>query len=115
MPEPFILNPPKTQALLCSTFQVPPLDRSLPEIYDWHYENTPNHTVFIYSDDTSQPPKVIKWPQVVRAVHRAGAILQSRFEVKGDGSPEGTPVVAILAASGQFILCYIVISLKRGS
>ncbi|KAJ3846639.1 acetyl-CoA synthetase-like protein [Lentinula lateritia] len=113
--KPFQLAPlPNTQALVSTTFKVPPLDRSIPEIYDWHLEHTPDHTVFVYSEETG-PPKEIKWPELVRAVHTAAALLQSRLQTQGDGTVTGTPVVAILAASGNHNYFTVMIGCLRAN
>ena len=87
---------PNNLALTSSTFRIPPLDRSIPEIYDWHYEHTKNHTLFVYSDGEGHV-KEIKWPRAVRAVHAAGRLIRSRVPL----AAEGTPVIAILASSGE--------------
>jgi hypothetical protein len=90
---------PRNLALTSSTFRIPPLDRSLPEIYDWHYEHTKNHTLFVYSDGEGNVTD-IKWPRVIRAIHAAGRLVRSRVPQ----SAEGTPVIAILASSGKHSL-----------
>ena len=93
---------PNTQARESKTFQCPPLDGSLslPEIYDWHYHNTPHHPLFVFADEKANDNHIILWPQVVRAVHEAGRIVRSR--VPRDGKQSSTPVVAIVAAVGMF-------------
>lgn len=92
---------PNTQALSSSTFNKPPLDGSLtiPEIYDWHYDNNPDHPLFIYSDSRGDV-RTIFWPEVVLGVHRVAKIVQSRTLLAADGKP---CIVGILAASGSFL------------
>ncbi|KAH8099950.1 acetyl-CoA synthetase-like protein [Cristinia sonorae] len=87
---------PVTQALNSKTFHRPPLDGSLsiPEIYDWHMENSPNHPLFVYADDDGTE-EIILWPDAVRAAHRAGKIVRSRLPLDAPSHP----VVAILCAS----------------
>ena len=89
---------PATQALNSQTFKPPPLDGSLtvPEQFDWHLANTPNHPLFVYSDDHGEE-HVILWPQGVRAMHRSGRIVVDRVSPKGSE----IPVVAILASAGK--------------
>jgi hypothetical protein len=87
---------PSNLALASSTFQIPPLDRSLPEIYDWHYEHAKNHTLFVYSDGEGNVTE-IKWPRAIRAMHAAGRLVRSCVPQAG----EGTTVIAILASSGK--------------
>lgn len=92
--------PPATQCLASDTFKQPPLDGSMavPEIYDWHLRNSPNHPLFVYDDDGAE--RVIDWATAVRAVHRAGRVIQSRVKC----TDLRMPVVAILASSGKFFL-----------
>lgn len=89
---------PKTQGLTSATFRIPPLDGTLtiPEIYDWHSEHSPAHPLFQYLDDDGSI-RTIKWAEAVRAIHRAGRIIQK--DVKNDGS--NVPIVGILASVGM--------------
>jgi hypothetical protein len=93
--------PPPTQGLQSKTFRPPPLDGSLtlPEIYDWHLENTPDHRLFIFSDD-NQNTRTIHWPEAVRAVYNGVRYLQNTIDLKPNS--ETVPIVAILAAEGKF-------------
>lgn len=95
---------PPTQALTSNTFKPPPLDGSLtvPELYDWHLHNTPNHPLFVYSDEAGKDHTIL-WPEAVRAVHRAGRIVQSRLQSSCTNTSESPKVVAILAAAGAII------------
>ena len=91
---------PRTQALSSTTFRPPPLDGSLtiPELYDWHRDNSPQHPLFIYSDEDGSAT-TIYWSEAAKAVHRAGHIVQRLAQER----PETTsrrPVFAILAANG---------------
>ena len=96
-----LLPPPNTQALASKTFRPPPLDGSLtlPEVYDWHLENTPNHPLFVFSDDEGKEHTVL-WPEAVRAAHRAGWFIRSLLGQKGNEVTESPSVVAILATTG---------------
>lgn len=91
--------PPATQCLASETFSLPPLDGSMkiPEIYDWHLQNSPNHPLFVYDDDEGAE-RVISWATAVRALHRAGRVIQSRVK----RTDTRMPVVAILASCGTF-------------
>ncbi|CAL1699334.1 unnamed protein product [Somion occarium] len=88
---------PPTQCLSTDTFKQPPLDGtlSLPEIYDWHLEHSPNHPLFVYADDAGIAT-TIYWPEAVRAVHRAGRLIQSLVQ-DADSKRSGPLVIAILA------------------
>ena len=88
---------PQTQCLTSTTFRVPPLDGSLtvPEIHDWHLENSPHHPLFQFAEDEGSV-RTVRWAEAVRAFHRAGRIVQK--DVRNDGT--SVPIVAIVAASG---------------
>lgn len=90
--------PPATQALASQTFKAPPIDGSLtvPELFDWHLRNTPNHPLFVYSDEHGDE-HVLLWPQGVRAIHQSARIVMDRVRPRGSE----IPVVAILAAAGK--------------
>ncbi|KAJ8503287.1 hypothetical protein ONZ45_g10992 [Pleurotus djamor] len=90
--------PPQTQALKSTTFKPPPLDGSLtlPELYDWHYYNTPEHPIFVYPGVTDQP-RVVKWPEAVRAFTRGARLIQNLTGLKH--KPDTDNIVGIFAAS----------------
>ncbi|KAF4599105.1 hypothetical protein EYR40_006194 [Pleurotus pulmonarius] len=95
----FSLPPlPKTQALTSSTFKIPPLDGSLsvPELYDWHYHQQTDHPVFIFPGDNDQQT-VIKWPELVRAIHTGARIIRGLMK-----PAENPSVVAIFTTSETF-------------
>lgn len=95
-----LASPPQTQALSSKTFSPPPLDGSLtlPELYEWHLKNTPNHRLFVFSREHGGT-RTILWPEAVGAV-RTGARLVRRAMGWKSGMND-VPVVAILAASGR--------------
>ena len=97
---------PKTQCLSTTTFKQPPLYGSLtmPEIYDWHGENSPTHPLFVYSDDEHKPI-VVYWPEGTRAVHKAGQIVRG---MAGDTGPvRAKPqIFAILSSTGEGLFVY---------
>ncbi|KAJ7448015.1 hypothetical protein FB451DRAFT_1289566 [Mycena latifolia] len=89
---------PQTQALSSLTFKPPPLDGSLSigQIYDWHFQNTSNHRLFVYARQDGTI-RTIFWPEAIHAVYVGAQILRDRFSwVAGKAE---TPVVSILAAS----------------
>lgn len=93
---------PKTQGLDSTTFKVPPLDGSLmlPEIYDWHLKNSPEHPLFEYADENGVT--TLTWAQVVRGVHRAGAYVRLNVAKSSGAQPlDDKPVVSILAYTGK--------------
>lgn len=92
---------PRTQALTSTTFHPPPLDGTLaiPELWDWHYEHSPQHPLFIYSDDEGTST-TITWREACRAIHQAGHIAQRL--ARQDPSCD-RPVFAILAGNGTSI------------
>ncbi|KAJ6553311.1 hypothetical protein B0H19DRAFT_1263705 [Mycena capillaripes] len=90
--------PPQTQARRPSTFVPPPLDGTLTiaEIYDWHFEHTPLHRLFVYAR-TDESIREIYWPEAVQAIYTGAGILRNRFQWTA-GIRE-MPVVSILASS----------------
>ncbi|TFY80855.1 hypothetical protein EWM64_g3157 [Hericium alpestre] len=94
---------PKSQVLNSVTFKAPPLEDeslTLPDIYDWHYENSPNHPLFRYEDSPGKL-KSITWAEAVRAIHRASYLLASLSPpALVEAAKEGRPsVIATLALS----------------
>ncbi|KAF7427854.1 hypothetical protein PC9H_007070 [Pleurotus ostreatus] len=89
---------PKTQALTSSTFKIPPLDGSLsvPELYDWHYCHKTEHPVFVFPGENDQQT-IIKWPELVRAIHTGARLLRGLMKAAGNPS-----VVAIFTTSETF-------------
>ncbi|TCD65683.1 putative NRPS-like protein biosynthetic cluster [Steccherinum ochraceum] len=88
---------PHTQALSSTTFRIPPLDGSLtmPEIWDWHLEYSPEHPLFVYSDEDGNE-RIVKIREAVHGMHRAGWIIRSRLP---ESLVDIRPVIAILAAT----------------
>ncbi|KLO14348.1 acetyl-CoA synthetase-like protein [Schizopora paradoxa] len=108
-------EPPKTQSLSSSTFKTPPLDGSLtlPEIYDWHLEQTPSHPLFVYSDGDGKEHTIL-WPEGVRAVHRAGGIVRSLLSPSDAVDvPRTSSVVAILAGSDTITYFTFIMGIVR--
>ncbi|TFY76506.1 hypothetical protein EWM64_g7507 [Hericium alpestre] len=95
--------PPATQALTSSTFRAPPLDKSLtiPELCDWHFVHSPNHTLFSYADPNGTV-KDIHWAEAVRAIRR-GALF-ARIKLGSDAGQSGQaaadkPVIGVFATT----------------
>jgi len=98
----FLLHPvKKTQALKPDAgFTPPPLDGSLtiPEMFDWNYENNQDHPVFVHSDGAGGL-RHLTFSEVVPAAHRAGRYIAQAAGIDLDANPSTYPVVAIFAAS----------------
>lgn len=82
------------------SFVNPPVDGSLciPEIYDFHYEHNPSHTVFLYDDPRSGVIRV-PYSRVVPAIHNAGRLVAKRTQIDLE-SPSSPRTIAILASTG---------------
>ncbi|KAF8200271.1 hypothetical protein BJ912DRAFT_921743 [Pholiota molesta] len=106
------ITPPPTQALQSKTFRPPPLDGSLtlPEIYDWHFVNTPDHRLFIFADD-NQNTRTILWPEAVRAIYNGARFLRNTIDRKPDS--DGIPIVAILAAADTITYFTMIMAIMR--
>ncbi|KAF7795915.1 hypothetical protein EIP86_007082 [Pleurotus ostreatoroseus] len=96
-----IKPPPRTQALSSETFALPPCDGSLflHELYDWHYEHSPNHPLFQYATEGGEIT-TITMSKVAPAIHRAGRYVQSVVSARGVNTSK-RPVVGVLSASGE--------------
>lgn len=81
-------------------FITPPLDGSMTvsELYDFHYENNPNHPVFLFAN----PSGVTRIPfrEVVPAAHNAARFVAKKIGIDLLSSHRPRPTVAILAATG---------------
>ena len=101
-----MISLPNTQALNSKTFRVPQAladdSLALPELYDWHSENSPSHPLFVF-EDRPKSRRTIFWPEAVRAIHRAAYRVSSAIQ---DDTSLSTriPVIAILAATGMLFL-----------
>ena len=99
--------PPQPQGTHSRTFKQPPLDGTLtiPEMYDWHAEHSPEHPLFIYPDEDGEV-KTIKWGAAIRALHRAGRWLNGFVNGNIMTNTSDGPLIAILANSGEvYLLC----------
>ncbi|KAJ7325472.1 hypothetical protein DFH08DRAFT_886685 [Mycena albidolilacea] len=105
---------PQTQARCSSTFVPPPLDGSLTiaEIYDWHFQNTANHRLFVYARADGST-RIIHWPEAVHAVYVGAKILRDRFKWT-PGTME-TVVVGILASSDTIPYFTLIVSCFRAN
>ncbi|TDL22685.1 acetyl-CoA synthetase-like protein [Rickenella mellea] len=90
------------QGVDSNTFRTPPeflnYKLSLPEVWDYHLDHSPQHPLFIYEDT---PGKIctLSWGEAVRAVHRVGRIVQSQARVLGlpENNSSCPHVIGILA------------------
>lgn len=98
------LLPPPTKTLHCiDGWTVPPLDGSLtvPEIYDFHYDNNPNHAVFAYGNPLAEADGIafVPYSKVIPAAHRAGWLISNAADFDLRQERATRPLVAVLAAS----------------
>ncbi|KAL0569048.1 hypothetical protein V5O48_012925, partial [Marasmius crinis-equi] len=94
--------PPQTQGLVKNTaFRTPPVDGSLSlaQIYDWQARNSPNHRLFVFSDNDGGV-RNITWKEAVAAIYTGARSLRSRMQMKGIvATKHRVPVVAILSTA----------------
>jgi hypothetical protein len=85
-----------------SGFILPPLDGSLTltELYDYHYQNNPNHPVFVHPNGSGEDTK-LSYSDVVPAIHQAARWAAQLTKIDLDGKPEKLPTIAVLASSGE--------------
>lgn len=87
------------QGASSSTFRPPPLDGSLtlPEVFDFHSANNPDHALFRYEDHDGL--HTIVWSSAVQAFHTAAKLVQKY--VPQDAGTASPTVISILAAAGE--------------
>ncbi|KAJ7153563.1 hypothetical protein C8R43DRAFT_885444 [Mycena crocata] len=102
---------PTPQGLSSATFKQPPLDGSLllPEIFDHHAQQSPNHPLFTYTEPDGVV-QAISWSRAVGAIHRAACI--TREHVNMD-DPEIRPVIGIVASTDQITYFSVVAGILR--
>lgn len=93
-----IAIPPRSQGLTSSTFIQPPFEPSLsvPALYDWQYEHSPDHPLFVFQESTGRK-RTITWGEAVPAIHRATRYIRDAVKYSGEGKK---PFIAILATTG---------------
>ncbi|KAF4568263.1 putative NRPS-like protein biosynthetic cluster [Pleurotus pulmonarius] len=91
------------------TFKQPPLDGSLtlPEIYDWHLDHSPNHPLFVFRSVNEGLHNIV-WSQGVQTVH-----LAANFFLDQIGANDGRTVIAILAITDAFSYFIATMGLMR--
>ena len=82
-----------------TTFRNPGLNTNLtiPELFAFHAERSPEHPVFVYADDEGKE-QTICFPAVYRAIRKAATLASAHHARQA----EQTPVVGILATAGTF-------------
>ncbi|KIP01948.1 hypothetical protein PHLGIDRAFT_319891 [Phlebiopsis gigantea 11061_1 CR5-6] len=104
---------PNTQGLSSSTFCQPPLDGTLAisEMWDWHAEHSPEHPVFMHSDDDGSI-STLYWPEARRALHRAGCLVKN-FVVAHPTTRSRKPIVSILTSSDTITYTTVMLGVQR--
>ncbi|KAG7087816.1 hypothetical protein E1B28_013756 [Marasmius oreades] len=96
-------------------FISPPMNGSLsiPELFDWHKENNPNHPLFAYSENYEDDVYRVSYSQFYDAYHRAGAIAAGLFGLDVSNAHEKRPVVAIFSTADTITTFTNIIGLSR--
>ncbi|KIY54025.1 acetyl-CoA synthetase-like protein [Fistulina hepatica ATCC 64428] len=99
-------------AAISQAFKKPPLDeeRTVAELFDWHFEHNPEHPVFVYRDDDGIL-QILRHKNVVPAMHAAGRYVINTTGVRLDVHPR--PTVAILAATDTITFATTVVGMER--
>ena len=97
------------QGSTSKTFKAPAIDTTLtiPELFQYHAENSPEHPVFVYVDDGKQE-HYICFPEVYHAIRKAATLSSSHLRALTDAfeaayaedADPDYPVVGILANTG---------------
>ena len=94
------------QGRASKTFKAPPLDTSLtlPELYEFHAKNSPEHPLFLYTEADGQS-QYLNYSNVYRAIRKAATYvcLHSNLspETQQALPDEERPVAGVLAISGE--------------
>lgn len=98
-------HPPPLYHPSCPTFALPPLDGSLtlPDLYEWHSKNSPNHPLFVYEDEPGRL-RTILYGGFIHGLDRA-ARLCTKFvgtkAIQEGGVNAPVPVVSIVGNLGS--------------
>ena len=92
-----------------TTFKRPDFNTKLtiPQLFEHHAKNSPDHAVFAYIDDDGQE-KVIRFPEVYRAIQKSATIASAHYNRLSDyyakaqegKSEDDPPVIGILSTTG---------------
>ncbi|KAH9917018.1 uncharacterized protein B0H18DRAFT_1123857 [Fomitopsis serialis] len=86
---------PQTQASRTQPSNSPPRRvLVIPQIYDWHQQQSSTHRLFVYAEDDRGPIRTIPWSEAAVAIARSYHLIRERVA----GLPEGS-VVGILSGS----------------
>ncbi len=95
-----------------TTFRRPEFDTKLtvPQLFEYHAKNSPNHEVFVYVDD-DKVEHAIHFPDVYRGIQKSATIVSEHYTRLSDyytKAQEGKrelepPVIGILASTGMYL------------
>ncbi|KAI0350560.1 acetyl-CoA synthetase-like protein [Trametes cingulata] len=90
---------------------------TIPELFEHHAKNSPEHPVFVYADDERRE-HVVRFPEVYRAIRKAATISAGHYERMADyyanaqqGKSENDPPIIGILATADSISYY---TLKAG-
>ncbi|KAI0758786.1 acetyl-CoA synthetase-like protein [Fomes fomentarius] len=83
---------------------------TLPELFQYHAKNSPNHEVFVYVDENEE--HVIRFPEVYRAIQKAATLSSTHYnrlldhyaKAQVGRSVNDPPVIGILATADSISL-----------
>ncbi|KDQ56520.1 hypothetical protein JAAARDRAFT_294258 [Jaapia argillacea MUCL 33604] len=95
------MKPPgsSTQAFRGDTFRVPPFHEDtlvLPQLYQWHRNNSPDHPFFMFHDGTDT--RAISMLELLKGMHRAAHLISATLKAVAGGT-ERPLVIGVLAAA----------------
>ncbi|KAJ7608939.1 hypothetical protein DFH06DRAFT_1376853, partial [Mycena polygramma] len=108
---PLMSHSPRERQVLASTFHPAPLDLSLsvPELYEYHAEHSPNHPVFVYSDIGAESPTSISYSEAWKHIQSVARIVSAH--VSRLPHQRGRTVIAVLAQSDTFSHIYLIVAI----
>lgn len=93
---------PNIQALHHQTFKsvypiLAPRDSTLPDVYNWIAQSSPDHPLFVYHNDDTESLQHVAWRDVNKGINRAAHHLTSFC----DKRPAQGTVIGVIASSGE--------------
>ncbi|KAF9000323.1 hypothetical protein BDQ17DRAFT_1360041 [Cyathus striatus] len=114
----FLLQPPqRVHGVSPGCKYAPPqIDGSLPvpEIYDWHYKNSPTHPVFAYPAGSKGEINELTFSQVVPAAHRAAHLVSQKAGIDLSTTNK-RPLVAVLANIDMITYFTLILGMMRAA
>ncbi|KAJ7276812.1 acetyl-CoA synthetase-like protein [Mycena rebaudengoi] len=104
---------PTPQGVNSLTFHAAPFDHnlSIPELYEYHALNSPNHPVFMYSDLETGTSKFITYSEAWQGIRQAADMVSQHISKPMQPEAKEITVVAVLALTDTLSYIYLTIAI----